>query len=132
MASGPNIAPRGFSVTTNPERFSDFPQKRYQKNTQPELLIFENQSNSSGNTVYSDPIIINPAEGFSVHVSPDTTGNVFVETAISPEAGFWNRVATISNGDYLSNDQKLSFIRIGLADGISNATVWVYRQYSTY
>lgn len=133
MASGPNRNPtRGYNVTTDPLRFSGFPKKRYQKNTLPELLVFDNQSNSSGSTVYSDPIIINPAEGFSVHVNPDATGNVIIETAISPEAGFWNPIITISNGGYYSNSEKLSFIRIGLADSVVNATVLIYRQYSTY
>lgn len=133
MTAGPNIgAVRGYNVTTDPERFSNYPQKRYRNNVKLELLVFENQANSSGSTVYSEAISINPAEGFAVFVDPNTTGDVVIETAISPEAGFWNIITTISNGGYYANSDKLAFLRIGLINGISATTVWVYRQYSSY
>lgn len=133
MASGPNIgAVRGYNVVSDPLRFTNYPLKRYKPNAQLELLIFDSQSNSSGSTVYSNAISINPAEGFSVHVDPNTTGNVIIETTINPDVGFWNTVGTITNGGYLNNDEKLSFLRIGLADGVADATVWLYRQYSSY
>ena len=133
MASGPNIgAVRGYSVVTDPSRFSNFPKKRYRNSVKPELLLFKNQSNSSGSTIYSQSIAINPAEGFTVFVDPNTIGNVIIETAINPESGFWNILHTVSNGGYYSNNEKLSFLRVGLVDGINETTVWLYRQYSTY
>lgn len=132
MTVGPNITARGYSVVTDPGRFTNYPLRRNHPNTLPELLLFTNQSNSSGSTVYSEAICVAPASGFTISVNDDASGNVIIETSVNPDLAVWNVLTTIAGGGTYSNADKLNFIRVGLANGVSGATVWAFRRYETY
>lgn len=133
MASGPNITPRGYNIVTDPERFNGgiSAHLRHQKRTDPEIVVFNNESNSSGVTVYSDNLRVAPATMFSV-VTGSGTGNTVIEGAISVE-GPWTVLSTISGaGNYSNSTQAFPWVRIGLADGVSGQTVQFFRKYETF
>lgn len=132
MVSGKPSSRGDYNPVTAPDRFNkDLSTVRLNsKNTSPQLKIYTSQSNSSGSTVYSDPIRIAPAEGFSVYVSG--TGDVEVQTCVSPQAGSWFTQTTITNSGIYSTTSPLRWLRIGLADGASSMNVWVFRKYVAY
>lgn len=128
MASGPNLTPRGYSITTNPEQFRS-QRKLFIKTTDQVRKVFDNYTNSTGSTQYSEPITLNISEGFTVYA--DTSGNILVQHCEDPKFGIWETINTISSDGFYTNKTAQSWVRIGIANTVT-ATVWVYRKYSSY
>lgn len=122
---------RGHNPLTRPELFGHADDTTFfQSKTTPEVLVFNNTDNSSGSTVYSEPISVAPAEGFSVYVTG--TGNVEVQVTVNPASDIWVTLGTINNGGSYSTNDKHPWVRLGQVTASSGITAYVYRQYSSY
>lgn len=125
------VGPRGFSIITNPTHFEHGSDTTFFfKKTQPELKVFNSFSNSTGSTVYSEPIRVAPAEGLSAYTSG--TGTVTVEASVDPGTGVWATIDTLTDSDIFATNTDYAWIRIGVANAASNMDVWVYRKYKPY
>lgn len=133
MAAGPNITTRGFNSITDPKRFLDYPARRYAHlASKSEVTLFDSQNNSTGSIMYSEMIAVNSTEGFSFFIDSATSGNVIIEASYSAVPDFWVALDTVSGGGLKNYTQQISVVRVGLANGVTNATVVLYRKFSTY
>ena len=131
MAGGQPVGARGWGKTTNPTHFSHATDTTFfHKKTNPEVQMYDGESNASGVTVYSQPLRIAPAEGFSVYSSG--TGDVDIQVGVNPDTGIWVTIDTLTDVDLYTTVNNHAWLRIGLQTGVSNMTVWIYRKYRQY
>lgn len=132
MTSG-QVGDRGdYGPVKDPTRFAQGPLAGNAKRQFPEMIVFDNQTNSSGSTIYSTAYPCMRASG--VTCTKGGTGDVEVQVSSNPGSGIWFLVDTMSVDPdiHFSGQNYYPWIRFGLKTGTANVTVYLSRNYQAF